>query len=153
MRNFGVVVIHDAALSEGLRNLDESNATQPRWKYAKTKARLDQARFRGLMLRIFNGKCVLSGCGEPVALEACHVIPFAEEGFDEANNGLLLRADLHLLFDNGLLSVCPETCTWHFAERLRSDYEALHGIEMSANVFGAREQALIEHWKGSGLGG
>lgn len=153
MLNFGVVVIHDAALEEGLRNLRESKATQPRWKYAQTKARLDQARFRGIMLQEFNGKCALSGCGEQVALEACHVVPFAEEGVDEAQNGLLLRADLHRLFDDLLISVNPNTRSWIFAQRARAHYADLHGKKMSRDIFDVRAEALLEHWEASDLAG
>lgn len=153
MLNFGVVVMHDTALEEGLRNLNESKATQPRWKYAQTKARLDQARFRGVMLQEFDGKCALSGCDEQVVLEACHVIPFAEEGVDEAQNGLLLRADLHRLFDDLLISVNPTTRSWVFAERARAHYADLHGRTMSRDVFDERAKALREHWEASDLGG
>lgn len=41
-------------------------------------------------------------------LEAAHIIPYADERIHELNNGLLLRANFHKLFDKGLISVKPD---------------------------------------------
>jgi putative restriction endonuclease len=43
-----------------------------------------------------------------MALEAAHIVPYSGEGSHEVNNGLLLRADFHRLFDVGLVSVTPD---------------------------------------------
>ncbi len=64
-------------------------------------------------------------------LEAAHITPYSELGTNHVTNGLLLRADLHTLFDYGLIGVDPNGSdgrTVVVAERLRaSEYGALHG--------------------------
>ena len=41
-------------------------------------------------------------------LEASHIKPFALQGPNRVSNGLLLRSDLHILFDRGYLTLTPE---------------------------------------------
>ena len=43
-----------------------------------------------------------------IALEAAHIVPYSNEGRHDVQNGLLLRADFHRLFDVGLVSVTPD---------------------------------------------
>ena len=69
---------------------------------AQILSRPEQAAFRKELLRRYR-YCVVTGCNVPEALEAAHIIPVAEEGADNVSNELLLRADLHLLFDAGLM--------------------------------------------------
>jgi hypothetical protein len=68
-------------------------------------ARPGQARFRATLLAAFGGRCVVTGCSVSIALEAAHIRPVSDSGSDHLENGLLLRADLHRLFDDGLISV------------------------------------------------
>jgi putative restriction endonuclease len=65
-------------------------------------------------------------------LDAAHIRPYAEHGEHEPDNGLLLRRDIHSLFDRGYVTVTPA----HYFEvsrRIRDefengrDYYALHG--------------------------
>jgi hypothetical protein len=67
-------------------------------------------------------------------------------------NGLLLRADLHRLYDRLLLSIDPRTLRIHINERLRRDpdYRTLEGrILLSPARPGARPAsiALQDHWR------
>jgi putative restriction endonuclease len=55
-------------------------------------------------------------------LEAAHIVPYAKGGLHEVSNGLLLRSDLHRLFDLGFVTVTPEL-TVEVSARLRGDYE------------------------------
>ena len=65
-------------------------------------------------------------------LQAAHIKPYARSGPNRTSNGLLLRADLHLLFDEGYLTVTPEHRV-EVSRRIREefengrDYYALHG--------------------------
>jgi len=68
------------------------------------------------------------------ALEAAHIRPFAKEGPHEVRNGLLLRADLHRLFEQGYLTVTPEY-TLDVSDRLRYDY---HNAEVTIRFAEAR---------------
>jgi putative restriction endonuclease len=55
------------------------------------------------------------------ALEAAHIKPYSLEGFHEVNNGLLLRADIHKLYDKGYVTITPD---YYFkvSEHLKSEF-------------------------------
>lgn len=94
-------ILLNLAGSEGLDEVDEER----RRSVVASWLRPGQARFRADLMRDFGGRCVISGCDVPVALEAAHIQAVALGGSDEPANGLLLRADLHLLYDLGLLKL------------------------------------------------
>lgn len=74
-----------------------------------THPRAGQREFRTALLKAYGGKCAISGSSVGVVLEAAHIAPYRGSGHDRVGNGLLLRADLHLLFDAGKLGVDPDT--------------------------------------------
>lgn len=55
-------------------------------------------------------------------LQAAHIKPFAQDGPYEVPNGLLLRSDMHTLFDAGYLTVTPDL-TIHVSHRLHDDFD------------------------------
>ncbi len=67
--------------------------------------RLGQADFRTKLLRAYGQKCVISGCAEVGVLQAAHIRAVGQGGDHSIHNGLILRADLHNLFDLGLVTV------------------------------------------------
>lgn len=71
---------------------------------ASIRRRRGQPYFRALLLEAYEGRCAISGCDAPAALEAAHIRPYGQGGTYDVRNGLLLRADLHTLFDLRLLS-------------------------------------------------
>jgi hypothetical protein len=71
--------------------------------------RRGQPEFRRLLLGLYNERCAMSGCDAAAALEAAHILPIAEDGDHGACNGLLLRADLHTLFDLHYIGVNPKS--------------------------------------------
>jgi putative restriction endonuclease len=70
-----------------------------------TRARLGQGAFRVLVTDAYERRCAISGERTLPVLEAAHIHPYASQGPHRIENGLLLRADLHKLFDEGYLSV------------------------------------------------
>lgn len=68
-------------------------------------AREGQGAFRGSLMFAYRSACAVTGCMEPEALEAAHIMPYLGEHTNIVNNGLLLRADIHTLFDKRLLSL------------------------------------------------
>lgn len=72
------------------------------------KPRLGQSSFRLLVTEAYHRRCAITGENTLEVLEAAHIVPFSSEGSHEVNNGLLLRADFHRLYDVGLVSVTPE---------------------------------------------
>jgi putative restriction endonuclease len=76
------------------------------------------------------------------ALEASHIKPYRERGPNRVNNGLLLRADLHQIFDAGYITITPQYVI-EVSRRIKEefangrDYYALHGrkiINLPAEV-------------------
>ena len=98
-----------------------------------TTVRPGRERFRRDMIEAFKGQCCLSGCSVTQSLEAAHIHPYQNEESDHPQNGLLMRADLHRLFDAYLFSIDPKTLTVQLAQSLSActDYDWLQGKKLS----------------------
>jgi putative restriction endonuclease len=94
--------------------------------------RLGQGAFRILVTDIYQRRSAITQERTLPALEAAHIRPYGDGGDHEARNGLLLRRDIHSLFDAGYVTVTPN---FHFevSRRIREDFEngrhyyAIHG--------------------------
>jgi putative restriction endonuclease len=85
-----------------------------------TRPRLHQGGFRAQLFDAYGRRCALTGENTLPALDAAHIVPFANaSGTHEVSNGLLLRADFHRLFDNGLVTVEPTASADDAAYRIR----------------------------------
>jgi hypothetical protein len=83
-------------------------------------------RFRQALMRAYAGKCAITRCDTPEVLEAALIHPYRSEGTHHVSNGLLLRADLHTLFDLGQIGIDSEKMSVIVAEPLmRSSYRLL----------------------------
>ena len=71
--------------------------------------RRGQRAFRQALLRAYEGKCAITACSIPDVLEAAHIYPYQGPETNHVTNGLLLRADIHTLFDCGLLTIDPDS--------------------------------------------
>lgn len=99
---------------------------------ASVVQRQGQADFRELLLRAYKCRCAISGCDVEAALQAAHIIPYAGPQSNHCWNGLLLRADLHNLFDLNLLTINPETLTVSLAPSLSGTwYGSLEGTPIN----------------------
>jgi ribosomal protein L37AE/L43A len=78
---------------------------------ALSKTRLGQQRFREAMLARFGEICAFTGPQPPGALEAAHLYLYSEKPEHDTRGGLLLRCDLHALFDRWLITIHPEHWT------------------------------------------
>ncbi len=70
--------------------------------------RLGQGSFQAAIIDAYARRCAITGERVLPALEAAHIRPYGEGGEHRIDNGLLLRRDLHALFDRGYLTVSPE---------------------------------------------
>ena len=68
------------------------------------RPRLGQGAFRVLVTDIYQRRCAVTQERTLPALEAAHIRPYGEGGQHEAQNGLLLRRDIHSLFDAGYVN-------------------------------------------------
>ena len=92
---------------------EESNKSQfileePVAQYSKkylTKVRLGQGAFRVQLTEAYKRRCAISGEKTLPALEAAHIKPYSESGPHHLSNGILMRADIHKLFDSGYITI------------------------------------------------
>lgn len=89
--------------------------------------RRGQPLFRARLLDAYGSKCAITGCAAVEVLEAAHVLPYRGEHTHRVDNGLLLRADLHTLFDCQLLWITPELTVALAPALLATDYAELAG--------------------------
>ena len=100
------------------------------------RPRLGQGIFRVAVMDAYSRACAVTHEHSLPALEASHLQPYAKNGPHEVCNGVLLRADLHRLFDQGYITVTPEHRV-EVSPRLKLDYDnghsyyPLHGSRVS----------------------
>ncbi|UJH95958.1 HNH endonuclease [Pantoea phage Nafs113] len=90
-------------------------------QYTQTEIRQNQRKFREVVFDNCYRRCVVTGL--MVVLEAAHLVPFADGGVDTFDNGLLMRVDIHRLFDAGFMAINPQDMTVHFSTAGYSEYE------------------------------
>jgi putative restriction endonuclease len=87
----------------------------------EVRPRLGQGTFSLAVRDAYSGSCAVTREHSLPVLEAAHIKPYAEGGVHAVSNGLLLRSDLHRLYDRGYVTVMPDF-TFKVSERLRSEY-------------------------------
>jgi putative restriction endonuclease len=89
------------------------------------RPRMGQYTFRVAVMEAYEWGCSVTSEHSLPALEAAHIRPYGQSGPHDVANGLLLRADLHRLFDKGYLAVTPDL-KLEVSTRLKEDYENGH---------------------------
>jgi putative restriction endonuclease len=84
--------------------------------------RLGQGSFRVLVTDAYNRRCAVSSERTLPVLEAAHIKPYSELGEHKVTNGILLRQDIHTLFDKGYLTITPEL-NIEVSRRIREEFE------------------------------
>ncbi len=94
--------------------------------------RRGQPDFRNALMEAYGARCAITGCEVRDVLEAAHIYPYRGENTNHVQNGLLLRADIHTLFDLGKISIDPDRLTVILDPALMSsDYAKLHGKKIN----------------------
>lgn len=92
-----------------------------------TNSRDGQGEFKGKILRAYDNRCTISGEIIPELLEAAHIQEYRNKSSNHVQNGLLLRIDLHKLYDSGLIYI-DENYTVHVSPQISSShYRQYHG--------------------------
>ncbi|MBK9728989.1 MAG: HNH endonuclease [Saprospiraceae bacterium] len=86
----------------------EESSTPAYGNSVLTKVRLGQGAFRVLVTDAYSRRCSITGEKTLPVLEAAHIKPYAESGPHFISNGILLRSDMHKLFDGGYLTITNE---------------------------------------------
>lgn len=106
---------------------------QRNYRLRKVVQRQGQPRFREQLMEIYDRKCAITNCDVQDVLEAAHVVPYRGVHTNHVSNGILLKADLHILFDEGLLAIDSETLAVRLSPILSSSnhYSPLDGNTIS----------------------
>jgi putative restriction endonuclease len=115
------------AVTERLQ--DRSNAQQHHfyqppemgWRKRLVNQRVGQGAFRVLVTDLYDRRCAITGERTLPVLEAAHIKPVARGGSHNPTNGLLLRSDIHKLFDLGYVTVQPNG-DFRVSSRLRDEW-------------------------------
>jgi len=130
--------VHGALAGETAVKL-VSFAEQQQSRYGEpvlVRPRLGQGAFRILVTDNYRRRCAISGERTLPALDAAHIRPFSAGGLHEASNGILMRRDIHSLFDLGYVTITP-ALKFEVSKRIREEYEngrhyyALHGVSIA----------------------
>jgi putative restriction endonuclease len=84
--------------------------------------RLGQGAFRVMVTDNYDRRCAMTSERTLPALEAAHIRPYSDGGEHAPSNGLLLRRDLHALFDGGYVTVTPELKV-EVSPRIREEFD------------------------------
>ncbi len=142
---------HQQKVAESTREFNPQTVPEGRTRVLRSIAlRRGQQKFRMNLLGAYNRACCISGTEADDVLEAAHILPYSKDGTNTLSNGLLLRSDIHVLFDLHLISIHPRSRKVFCAKPIRSafPYSQLHGRK--ANFPSIREQwpnhaALLRH--------
>lgn len=105
----------------------------------QVRPRLGQGAFRIGIIEAYGKRCMVTGERTVPALEAAHIVPVSESGTHELTNGLLLRKDIHALFDLHYVTITPEM-RFEVSKRIKEEFEngrhyyALHGARVASPI-------------------
>ena len=137
-------------LGEALEIQGRRRSIHSRGHTLKTvRVRKGQGSFRASLLERYDNTCAMSGKNLPDALEACHLYSFAVLGIHDDCGGLLLRCDLHRLFDQGHLAIHPTQLTIDVDEILMPFplYASLQNEPLKVKVGKKQQSWLKERWE------
>jgi putative restriction endonuclease len=101
---------------------DQVGEGEVMWNSALVRQRLGQGAFRILVTDTYDRHCAVTGEKALPALEAAHIQPVTQEGKHRIDNGLLLRSDIHRLFDSGYVTITPDY-KFRASHKLKDDFD------------------------------
>jgi putative restriction endonuclease len=139
----------EALSSEGSPDSFVPNALDRRETILRQlKLRRGQGAFRSRLIERYTARCMISRCPFPFLLEAAHISPYRGENDNAPENGLLLRPDLHTMFDLDILGIEPESLVIHIHPGLAgSEYSAFAGVKLLCGSSRPSRAALLSRWE------
>lgn len=127
--DFCSIVPYDQLTPDERQILKDADAGDQRKRVMAEQIRRErQGVFRKIIMDAYGGQCAATGVNVPEVLQAAHIDPYRGKQSQVATNGMLLRSDIHLLYDSHLMTVEPESNRIVVSKRLQSTlYEQLDG--------------------------
>jgi putative restriction endonuclease len=104
------------------RNISDGSFTRMFSDPVLARRRLGQGGFRILVTDTYQRRCAITSEHTLPVLEAAHIKPVTQGGEHLVSNGLLLRSDIHTLFDRGYVTVTPDY-KFRVSKRLNDDWQ------------------------------
>lgn len=111
------------------------------------RARRGQTQFRAQLVQKFGAKCAFTGPCYLAALDAAHLYSYADVGEHKAGGGLLMRSDVHRLYDRGLMAITPKKRVAMHEDLLSSQYAKLQNQKLQVPVGREEEMLLAQHYE------
>ncbi|MEY8143105.1 HNH endonuclease [Falsihalocynthiibacter sp. CO-5D18] len=128
------------------RDGDFDSSAARAYETARRLARPGQLQFRRDALALWGNRCAISGTTLVTVLEAAHIVPHAQSGEMRAANSIVLRADLHRLFDAGLIAVDPKTLSVTMQKNVKLAYPDLQEKMLELPEDGPSASKFQERW-------
>jgi putative restriction endonuclease len=117
--------------------------------------RQGQPAFRKSIVDVYQASCAITEYDAIQALEAAHILPYRGSYTNHVCNGILLRSDIHSLFDQGLIAINPNSMSVLLSSKLSgTKYESLEGRSLRVPIaagYRPSEKALRYHARWAGL--
>jgi putative restriction endonuclease len=107
-----------ALLDHAVRTVEGAMWSEPRL----VRQRLGQGSFKALITETYERRCAITREKALPVLQAAHIRPVTRDGAHRIDNGLLLRSDVHTLFDRGYITVTPAR-EIRISRRLKHDFD------------------------------
>jgi hypothetical protein len=132
IRAFVGLQIEEANQPQSTTSVNQSTQNvQPRSLTERQIAeRPGQGPFRDILLSRYRNRCLVTGCEVVDVLEAAHICTVPGEDDNDPENGLLLRADIHILFDSDLLGIDPDSLLVSLHPDVNQHYRRLAGTAL-----------------------
>ncbi len=135
----------------GVLHPDEKNPAERFGRPYLIQPRLGQEAFRHVVIDAYGRRCAVTQERTLPALDAAHIRPYSEGGEHKVSNGLLLRRDIHSLFDSGYVTVTTDL-RFEVSKKIREefengrDYYELHGnkVHVPEKSLFIPEQSILE---------
>lgn len=159
----GYFFLMGTSVASGTLSVDPGVTSEPldidadtrKFQETRQAVRQGQAKFRLDLLSAYGSICAATGYDVAEGLEAAHIRPYRGAHTNETRNGILLRADVHNLFDYGIVGVDPESMKVVLNQHARgSKYSPLHGQQLRLPEDTRRQpdrELLLRHLKLHGI--
>jgi hypothetical protein len=141
--------IENEMTSEDLEDPDDHDARVR--DFRETVIRIGTYPFRSALMKAYRGRCAITESEVAQVLQAAHVIRYLGPHTNRVDNGLLLRVDLHQLFDKDFIGIDPSTRKVHISKKLvGTEYEKFSDrqlAEPSTNRQRPNRQRLEQRWQ------
>ena len=101
------------------------------------RIRKGQPKFRKNLPKKYNQKCIITNCPIKEVLEAAHILRHSISGINDSSNGMLLRSDIHSLFDTDKIKINPQNYIIKVDSSLKdSEYRQFKGKKIKKDING-----------------